>query len=161
VVAAPFADRGRRCDEYLEVMRRLWCDETSEHHGEFYDLPTCRLYPKPIQAPHPPIHVGGESKAAMRRVARLGQGWYTFNRLPEELAPALVELEEALAAEGRTRADIQLSVCPYMHPLTPEILDGYKELGVDRVTALIFCFDHDTTLQSLDGLLPFLEQARA
>lgn len=161
VVAAPFADRGRRTDEYLAVMRALWTEETSEHRGELYDLPPCRLYPKPIQTPHPPIHVGGESKAAMRRVARHGQGWYTFNRLPEDLAPALVQLDEALAAEGRSRADIQLSVCPYMHPLTPELLDGYRALGVDRVTALAFCFDEASTLQSLDGLVPYLEQARA
>jgi hypothetical protein len=41
-------------------MRRLWCDPVSEYHGDFYDLPACRQYPKPVQKPHPPIHFGGE-----------------------------------------------------------------------------------------------------
>ena len=63
-VAAPFERRGARCDEYLQVMKTLWTDELSEHHGELYDLPACKMYPKPVQQPHPPIHVGGESAAA-------------------------------------------------------------------------------------------------
>ena len=70
-------------------MKALWCDEVSEFHGELYDLDACRMYPKPMQAPHPPIHVGGESDAAMRRVARHGQGWFSFDRLPEDLPEPL------------------------------------------------------------------------
>jgi probable F420-dependent oxidoreductase len=65
-VAVPFERRGARTREYIEVMRRLWEDPVSEHHGEFYDLPACRQYPKPVQQPHPPIHVGGESDPALR-----------------------------------------------------------------------------------------------
>src|SRR5262245_2184968 len=90
--ATPFARRGDRSRAYLEVMRRLWCDDVSEYHGEFYDLPACRQYPKPIQRPHPPIHFGGESDAALRRVADLGQGWYPFNLEPEALASRLRDL---------------------------------------------------------------------
>jgi probable F420-dependent oxidoreductase len=159
VVAAPFDHRGARCDEYLEVMRTLWCDETSEHHGPYYDLPPCRMYPKPVQAPHPPIHVGGESRAAMRRVARHGQGWYTFNRLPDDLAKALPEFDEILADEGRSRADVELTVSPYMNRLTPEMVAGYQELGVDRIVALCFAFDQDSLRASLDDLAPFVEIA--
>src|SRR5690349_15796477 len=73
----PFERRGKRTDEYLQVMRSLWTDEVSSFAGDTYDLPPCRMYPKPIQAPHPPIHVGGESDAALRRAARFGQGWFT------------------------------------------------------------------------------------
>ncbi len=98
----PFDRRGRRADEYLAAMRSLWCDEVSEFHGELYDLRPCRMYPKPVQRPHPPVHVGGESDAALRRVARLGQGWFSFGRLPEDLPPALERLDAALAAEGRS-----------------------------------------------------------
>src|SRR6188508_2371184 len=70
VVAAPFERRGARCDEYLQVMRTLWTEDPSAFKGEFYDLRECRMYPKPVQTPHPPIHVGGETDAALRRVAR-------------------------------------------------------------------------------------------
>ncbi len=152
-VAAPFDRRGARTDDYLAVMRTLWCDDVSEHHSEFYDLPPCRMYPKPVQQPHPPIHVGGESKAAMRRVARHGQGWYTFNRLPEDLPGPLAELDEVLAAEGRSRSDIQLTVSPYFNPITPELVDGYRELGVDRLVAVCLAFDRDMLLSSLDDLV--------
>src|SRR6186997_1649769 len=71
-VAAPFEQRGARTDEYLQVMHSLWTDEVSSFEGEHYTLPPCRMYPKPMQAPHPPIHVGGESNAALRRAARHG-----------------------------------------------------------------------------------------
>jgi probable F420-dependent oxidoreductase len=64
-----FERRGDRCREYLDVMRRLWCDSVSAFAGSFYDLPASRQYPKPVQQPHPPICFGGESDAAMRRVA--------------------------------------------------------------------------------------------
>ena len=60
----PFARRGARTDEYLAVMRSLWTEDVSAFAGEHYDLPACRMYPKPVQAPHPPILVGGESPAA-------------------------------------------------------------------------------------------------
>jgi probable F420-dependent oxidoreductase len=148
----PFDRRGQRADEYLAAMRSLWCDDVSEFHGELYDLRPCRMYPKPVQRPHPPIHVGGESDAALRRVARLGQGWYSFGRLPEDLPAALERLDGALAAEGRTRDDITLTVSPYMHPVTPESVGRYAELGVDRLVLLCLPFDLDTLRTQLDGL---------
>ena len=148
----PFDRRGQRADEYLAAMRSLWCDEVSEYHGELYDLRPCRMYPKPVQRPHPRIHVGGESDAALRRVARLGQGWFTFGRLPEDLPPALERLDAALAAEGRTRADITLSVSPYMHPVTPESVGRYAELGVDRLVVMCLAFNLDMLRTQLDLL---------
>jgi probable F420-dependent oxidoreductase len=148
----PFDRRGQRADEYLAAMRSLWCDEVSEFHGELYDLRPCRMYPKPVQRPHPPIHVGGESDAALRRVARLGQGWYSFGRLPEDLPAALARLDAALAAEGRTRDDVTLTVSPYMHRVTPEMVGRYTELGVDRLVVLCLAFDVDTLRAQLDDL---------
>ncbi len=151
-VAASFERRGARTDEYLAVMKSLWCDEISEHHGELYDLPACRMYPKPVQQPHPPIHVGGESDAAMRRVARHGQGWYSFNRLPEQLDEPLARLDTILAENGRSRSDIELTVCPYFNPTTPAMVEGYRERGVDRLIVLCFAFDPDMLVASLDQL---------
>jgi probable F420-dependent oxidoreductase len=161
-VAMPFEKRGPRTDEHLHVMKALWCDEVSEFHGEFYDLDPCRMYPKPIQTPHPPIHVGGESDAAMRRVARHGQGWFSFNRLPEDLPEPLARLDAALAAEGRTRSDVVLSVSPYFNPVTPAAVEGYATLGVDRLIVLCLAFDVDTLRRQLDDLVrDVLEPSRA
>ena len=154
----PFARRGKRTDEYLQVMRSLWTEEVSSFTGELYDLPPCRMYPKPVQAPHPPVHVGGESDAALRRAARFGQGWYTFNRLPADLAEPLATLDALLAAEGRSRADddFQLTVCPYFQPVDAAALEAYAEAGVDRVVLLCLAFDLDGMRQQLDALSAFL-----
>jgi probable F420-dependent oxidoreductase len=148
----PFERRAQRADEHLQVMTRLWTDETASFDGELYTLPPSRLYPKPVQQPHPPIHVGGESDAALRRAARLGQGWYGFNRTPEETGEALERLDKALSAEGRTRADFTVSVCPYFKPIERADLEKYEALGVDRVILVAFAVDREGLEQALDDL---------
>ena len=152
VLNMPFANRGAITDDFLAVMKVLWQDEVSEFHGEHYDLPACRLYPKPLQTPHPPIHVGGESDAALRRVAAHGQGWYSFNRLPHDLDEPLVRLDGMLAAQGRVRGDVQITVCPYFNPVTPELIAAYADRGVDRLVLLCLAFDEASTIASLDDL---------
>lgn len=152
-VAMPFEKRGRRTDEHLQVMKSLWCDEVSEFHGELYNLDPCRMYPKPIQTPHPPIHVGGESDAAMRRVARHGQGWFSFDRLPADLPEPLGRLDAALAQEGRTRRDAVVSVSPYFNQTTPQMVEEYTALGVDRLIVLCLAFDVDMLRSQLDDLV--------
>ena len=69
-LGVPWRDRAGRTREYIEVMQRLWAEGVAEYHGEFYDLPPCIQHPKPVQQPHPPIHFGGESDAALRRGQR-------------------------------------------------------------------------------------------
>jgi probable F420-dependent oxidoreductase len=152
VLQVPFAHRGARTDEYLQVMRSLWTDEVSSFDGEHYSLRECRMYPKPVQRPHPPIHVGGETDAAMRRVARHGQGWYSFNRLPDDLDEPLGRLDGHLAAEGRSRDDIQLTVCPYFNPVDAAAIEGYRERGVDRLVVVCLGFDVDGLRTQLDQL---------
>jgi len=96
VLQVPFEGRGARTDEYIGILKTLWTDEVSSFDGEIYPLQETRMYPKPVQSPHPPIHVGGESDAALRRAARHGQGWYGFNRPPAEVAVALEALWESV-----------------------------------------------------------------
>jgi probable F420-dependent oxidoreductase len=148
----PWPRRGARTDEYIEVLRTLWCDDPSSFTGETYTLPECEMFPKPIQQPHPPIHIGGETDAALRRVARVGQGWHTFNRSPGELAEGLARLDPLLEQAGRTRADLRITVCPYFNQLTPELVTQYAEAGADAVAALFFCFSADDVQQTFDGL---------
>lgn len=162
VLAMPFDKRGQRADEHLEVMKALWTEDPSEYHGELYDLPPCRMYPKPLQQPHPPIHVGGESEAALRRAARLGQGWFSFDRLPADLADPLGRLDRALAENDRTRSDLTVSVCPYLNPTTPDMVTDYVEAGVDRLIVMCLAFDADTLRAQLDQVVTdVLEPSRA
>jgi probable F420-dependent oxidoreductase len=140
-VGVPFAERGLRCRSYLEVCRRLWSDPVSAYEDRFYRLPACRAYPKPVQRPHPPIHFGGESDAALERVADLGQGWYGFNLDPAGFAARVRRLDELLAKRGRTRGDVALSVSPYLRPTTPDDLAAYAAAGADQVILTTFARD--------------------
>ena len=158
-VNVPWPHRGRRTDEYLEVLTTLWCDETSAYEGEFYSLNPCAMFPKPVQQPHPPIHIGGESDAALRRTARVGRGWNTFNRTPEDLAGPLDRLDRYLADEGRSRGDMRITVCPYFHPLDADIAARYAEAGADAVAALVLPLDVDSVLAAFDALQPVLDRA--
>ena len=150
----PFERRGRRADDHLGVMKALWTEDVSTYEGELYTLPKARLYPKPLQAPHPPIHVGGESDAAMARAARLGQGWYGFNRTPDQVPEGLERLDRALAAEGRSRSDddFAVTICPYFNPIERDDLARYEDMGVDRVVVVVFAFDVDGLHTTLDQM---------
>lgn len=160
VCNVPFERRGRRTDEYLELLRVLWCDDPSEHHGEFYDLPACHLHPKPVQTPHPPIHIGGESDAALRRVARYAQGWITFNRPVDEVAEGVARLTAALEAEGRSRDEVRITLCPYFQPLDEGIVRAYAEAGVDELIPVVFVDSVDAAEAALDGIVPYLDAVR-
>ena len=70
--------RGRRTDEMLEVMKRLWQEEGVSHRGRFFEFDDVTLLPRPAQRPYPPIWVSGRSEAAMRRAALHGDGWYPY-----------------------------------------------------------------------------------
>lgn len=76
IVGQDFHNRGRRTDEMIELMRKLWSEDTIEFHGEFYDIPPVKFLPKPVNKQQGiPIIVGGTSSGALRRAGRLGDGW--------------------------------------------------------------------------------------
>jgi probable F420-dependent oxidoreductase len=161
-VAMPFEQRGARAREHLEVMKALWTQEVSSYKGTYYELPECRMYPKPVQRPHPPIHFGGETTAALRRVADLGQGWYGFNRTPEEVPEALAKLDRLLEERGRSRDDVEISICPYFKGVDRDALERYRDLGVDRVIAVVLGFARDDLLSTADQVAKDLvEPARS
>ena len=96
------ATRGRRLDEALAVCKRLWTEETVSHKGEFFEFDEVAFEPKPLQKPHPPILVGGESDAALRRAARFGDGFYGLGQNLDNIWELMGRLRRALAAEGRS-----------------------------------------------------------
>jgi probable F420-dependent oxidoreductase len=151
-LGVPFAERGLRCRSYLEVCRRLWCDPVSTYQDRFYRLPPCRAYPKPVQQPHPPIHFGGESDAALQRVADLGQGWYGFDLDPPGFAARVTRLDALLAERGRRRSELTLSVSPYLRPTTPDDVAGYAAAGADQVVLTAFARDPASLRERLASL---------
>ncbi len=84
VAAPPFAERGMVTDEFLAAFHELWCSDAPRFAGKYVRFTDIRFDPKPVQKPRPPIWVGGESRVALRRVARLGDGWYPVGNNPQE-----------------------------------------------------------------------------
>mgnify|MGYP001597597197 CR=1 FL=1 len=95
----PFKERGRRTDEAIQIIRRLWLEDEVTFHGEFYRLDRITIFPKPAQKP-PPIWIGGKSDAAMRRSGRLGDGWIPSFITPDEFRRG-VEQVQRYAREAR------------------------------------------------------------
>lgn len=148
-----FATRAARCAEYVAAMKALWTQEIAEFHGPTVDIPPCHFNPKPLQKPHPPVLVGGESDAALRRVAALGDGWYGFDLDPARLTGRLGHLDVQLAEAGRSRTDVSVFVCPNRHPLSSETVRAYRDLGVDQLIAPLFARDLEDLKRRVDGLL--------
>lgn len=123
--------RGRRLDEALAVCKRLWTEETVAHHGEFFDFDAVMFEPKPVQRPWPPIHVGGESAAALRRAARHGDGWLGLSHTPESAAAAVRSLRSERRAAGRGSDRFEVSVGA--SPSDLDTVRRFEDAGVDRL----------------------------
>jgi probable F420-dependent oxidoreductase len=80
--APPFAERGAITDEYVQTFRELWTSDDPRFAGRYVQFGGIAFEPKPVQRPHPPIWVGGESGPALRRTARLGDAWYPIGTNP-------------------------------------------------------------------------------
>jgi probable F420-dependent oxidoreductase len=97
-------DRGRRSDEALTLLARLWSEEHVTFHGEFYRYDDVTISPRPIQQPLP-LWIGGSSRAAIRRTATLGTGWVSGIQAPAQVAPVVEAIKRAAAEAGRTIDD--------------------------------------------------------
>src|SRR5918996_1700652 len=126
-------DRGKRCDEFLEVMRRLWTEPVVDFSGKWVKFETMRMDPKPIQKPHVPIIVGGYADAAFARAVKFGAGWYGFNLDPTRAKQMLDKLDAAFAKAGRKRdAKYEIIITPPMN-MAPDHVKEYAALGVHRL----------------------------
>ena len=97
----PLRTRGRRTDEMLEVMKRLWTEEQVSHQGRFFSFQDTTLLPQPSQKPHPPIWIAGRSDAAMRRAALQGDGWYPYLFTVRRLKSSNETIRQMAAEAGR------------------------------------------------------------
>ena len=112
----PFDERGRATDEYLRVFKKIWTNPTPEFAGDYAAFKDISVLPLPVQKPHPPLWIGGESGPALRRAARLGDGWFPIGNNPKfpldtyERYKASVDKVRALAEkDGRDPAEIDLA----------------------------------------------------
>jgi probable F420-dependent oxidoreductase len=142
MVGLDFHTRGARMDECIGVLRALWTEEEPEFHGEHYDLGPAAFAPKPFQKPHPPILVGGETPAALRRAARLGDGWYALRHTPESAREHIARLTELRAQYGR--ADEPFDVTVGGTPsITRDEVEALEEAGVNRIVVTLWRSSRD------------------
>jgi len=126
-----FSARGKRTDEQIEVMRLLASGEMVEHHGDNYDFPLLQMSPMPSQPV--PVYVGGLSKPALRRAARLGNGWISVRHTSEEISDYIGRINELRAHYGRENDPFEFIVSA----TDAFDLDGYRRLGDIGVTTII------------------------
>jgi probable F420-dependent oxidoreductase len=137
VVTTPFAERGAVTDEYVAAFKRLWTEKKPVIAGRYVRYDGLLLEPKPVQQPHPPIWVGGESGPSLRRAARLGDAWYpigTNNAHPLDSLPrykaGIERLRRATEAAGRERDAVALTyrVKQYGDAIPARASDGERRL---------------------------------
>jgi probable F420-dependent oxidoreductase len=110
----PFKERGRRTDEAIEIMRRCWSEAEVTFAGEFWSLDRITVLPRPVQQPMP-LWIGGNSEAAMRRTARVGDGWIPSFITPARFAAGVATINSLAAAAGREVPADHFGALVYFH----------------------------------------------
>ena len=108
VLGQDYHNRGRRTDDAIDLMKKLWTEEPVTHEGPYYRVTNGYFSPKPVASPHPPIWIGGHSEAALRRSARVADGWQPVRLNPEEYRAKRDRLTTLLSEHDRTLDDIEL-----------------------------------------------------
>jgi probable F420-dependent oxidoreductase len=131
-LGVPFERRGARTTEYVEAIRTLWRDDVASFDGEFVHFNAVRVNPKPLQEKRIPIVIGGNSDAALRRVAAWGDGWYGFNLDSVDAVAERVAFLRGLCEEqDRDPAELRIAVA--LRDLTPDDVAPLAASGVDEL----------------------------
>lgn len=132
-VGESWGDRGKRADETIAILKKLWTEGRVEHHGDHYSFGPVNFTPRPAQKPHPPIEVGGASEPALRRAARLGDGWVGGGQLSrDEVAVIVKRLRELRKEAGREDEPFEVTVGLEGERTVDNVL-RYQEAGVTRL----------------------------
>ena len=149
MLGVPFAERGAMTDEYLRAMQELWTSPAPSFAGKYAAFSGLVFEPKPAQKPHPPIWVGGHSRAALRRTVEFGAAWHPINRPPAELRSGRLELVRLCQARGRSttpaltlRNDVRIlrpGETPPASAHAGRVIAGEASAVVDQVAELAEC----------------------
>jgi probable F420-dependent oxidoreductase len=134
VLGLDYHNRGERADEYLEAMKVVWRDDKPVFHGRFVSFDSLQSLPHPVQKPHPPIVIGGNSPGAARRAIEKGNGWFGYGLNLEQIESAIAKLHEAEKRYTRPKelGELEISVAPSI-PIDKPTAQKFAELGVHRL----------------------------
>lgn len=169
-VGVPFGSRGKRADETLDVIKKIWMDDIVEHQGKFFSIPKSKIGPKPIQRPHPPIYLAGFNGNTFERIMKSGaNGWFGIP-LPtiDDFAKNVLALKDTARKMGRNSDTVELPTLiiidvdekngkdrrPF-HGTLDDIADDICRIREIGVTDLFMSFDFGTHGQDMDKTLEY------
>jgi probable F420-dependent oxidoreductase len=144
--------RGSLLDERIEAIKTLWTTEPAEYHGKYVDFDSAFIRPKPVQKPHPPIFIGGDSDATVKRVIRHEAGWIS-NPLPVERLNKRID-------QMRDGAGHAVPLAMFGTPLDLDYWRAAEELGFGRVALMLPTKPRDESLRLLDEYVQQVAQYR-
>ena len=131
IMGGDFPHRWTQAKESLLALKELWTKEEAEFHGKYYDFPPVKMYPKPLQKPHPPILIGGMAKRVFNRIVEVGDGWLPNRVTPEEVQNGKSKIRSLCAESGRNPDDISITI--YGQSPDKQLITDFINAGADRV----------------------------
>lgn len=159
-----FHNRGRRVEEQVEVLRKLWTQPLVNYQGKWHNIPDAGINPLPVQQPIP-IWLGGQAEAVLQRVAQMGDGWLPNTRSPEDARPAIELLNRFLKEAGRSPDHFGIEARINYGDGDPEtwrkLIQGWEGLGAGWVSLNTMGSGFKTPTEHLAALQKFAESVGA
>ena len=143
-----YKTRFKQLREQVLAMKELWTQEEAEFHGEFVDFDKCWADPKPVQKPHPPIILGGETIHTMKRVVEFCDGWFPRPRFGFDVAGNIGKLREVADEAGRDFSE--LSITAFGAKPDAQTMEEYAQAGVTSALIGLASRSRDEVLAKLD-----------
>jgi probable F420-dependent oxidoreductase len=178
-LGVPFKERGALSDEYIAAFKTLWTQDKPAFRGQYVRFDNIAFEPKPVQKPHIPIWIGGNSKRAIRRAVALGDGWHPTRPLVGEVKAGLAYLREVCAQRGRDPRSLMIAARQPLkfydgaeasvkrRPLlggTQKIIDElgqYRDVGVQYVMLDTFYSAPELEHETVESMLGTIERFAA
>ncbi len=136
IMGGDYDHRWRHTIETVQVLKELWTSDAAEYHGRYYDFPPLVCSPRPLQAPHPPLLLGGRSTPRLfERVARWADGWIPHTITPEQIREGRETMSRLATEAGRDPDSIEISA--FRHDLDRDLVKQFEQAGASRCVAMV------------------------